>query len=136
MNTHPSRGSRINPTLKVCEHNGVAHASSVKHSWSCLSDLWDSQSNANMITVDCKEGNCLAALLAKMSMFNCYMQQSKTPACHVNLKGIFEGLLPCYCYATKANSRTIRSRVSQLASAGKGEDISELKAHNCMSPKQ
>jgi len=24
---HPSRGSRINPTLKVCEHNRVAHAS-------------------------------------------------------------------------------------------------------------
>ena len=24
---HPSRGSRINPTLKVCEHNQVAHAS-------------------------------------------------------------------------------------------------------------
>ena len=24
---HPFRGSRINPTLKVCEHNRVAHAS-------------------------------------------------------------------------------------------------------------
>jgi len=24
---HPSRGSRINPTLKVCKHNRVAHAS-------------------------------------------------------------------------------------------------------------
>ena len=24
---HPSRGSRIKPTLKVCEHNWVAHAS-------------------------------------------------------------------------------------------------------------
>ena len=24
---HPSRGSRINPTLKVCRHNWVAHAS-------------------------------------------------------------------------------------------------------------
>jgi len=24
---HPSRGSKINPTLKVCEHNRVAHAS-------------------------------------------------------------------------------------------------------------
>jgi len=24
---HPSRGSRIKPTLKVCEHNRVAHAS-------------------------------------------------------------------------------------------------------------
>jgi len=26
---HPSRGSRINPTLKVCEHNRAAHASVV-----------------------------------------------------------------------------------------------------------
>jgi len=25
---HPSRGSRINPTLKVCKHNWVTHASS------------------------------------------------------------------------------------------------------------
>jgi len=24
---HPSRGSRMNPTLKVCEHKRVAHAS-------------------------------------------------------------------------------------------------------------
>ena len=24
---HPSRGSKMNPTLKVCEHNRVAHAS-------------------------------------------------------------------------------------------------------------
>jgi len=24
---HPSRGSRINPTLKLCKHNRVAHAS-------------------------------------------------------------------------------------------------------------
>jgi len=24
---HPSRSSRINPTLKVCEHNRAAHAS-------------------------------------------------------------------------------------------------------------
>jgi len=30
--------------------------SSVRRSWSCLSDLWDSQSNANPITVQCKEG--------------------------------------------------------------------------------
>jgi len=26
---HPSRGSRIKPTLKVCEHNRVAHASPI-----------------------------------------------------------------------------------------------------------
>jgi len=28
---HPSRGSRINPTLKVCEHKRVAHASGYTH---------------------------------------------------------------------------------------------------------
>jgi len=27
VTTHPSRGSRINPTLKVCERNRAAHAS-------------------------------------------------------------------------------------------------------------
>ena len=32
-------------------------STSVRRSWSCLSDLWDSQSNANPITVQCKEGN-------------------------------------------------------------------------------
>jgi len=32
-------------------------SSSVRHSRSWLSDLWDSQSNANPITVQCKEGN-------------------------------------------------------------------------------
>ena len=32
-------------------------SSSVRHSRSCLSDLWDSQSNANPITVQCKVGN-------------------------------------------------------------------------------
>jgi len=62
-----------------------------------------------------------------------YMRQN---ACHRDLKGIFEGLLPCYCYATKANSRKIRSRVSQLASVGKGANMSELQAYNCMLPKQ
>jgi len=31
---------------------------SVRHSWSCLNDLWDSQSNANPMTVQCKEGKC------------------------------------------------------------------------------
>jgi len=34
-----------------------------------------------------------------------------------DLKCIVENLLPCYCYVTKANSRTIRCRVSQPASA-------------------
>jgi len=43
-------------------------------------------------------------------------------AYHRNSKCIFEDLLPCYCYATKANSRTIRSPVSQPASGGKEAD--------------
>ena len=30
---HPSRGSRINPTLKVWEHNRVAHASMAPDNW-------------------------------------------------------------------------------------------------------
>jgi len=35
---HPSRGSRIDPTLKVCKHNRVAHASHViRYSlWKCM----------------------------------------------------------------------------------------------------
>jgi len=47
-------------------------------------------------------------------------------AYHCNFKCIFEDLLPCYCYATKANNRTIRSRVSQPASADK-----EVEKVNC-----
>jgi len=59
------------------------------------------------------------ALPAKLSPFSSYMRQN---AYHPNFKCIFEDLLPCYCYATKANSRTIRSPVSQPASAGKEAD--------------
>ena len=42
----------------------------------------------------------------------------KTPS-YRNLKRTFEDSLPCCCYAIKTNSRTIRSHVSQPASAGK-----------------
>jgi len=38
--------------------------------------------------------------------------------------------------AMKANFRTIRSQVSQPASAGNVEDKSELQAQNCMTPQQ
>ena len=65
----------------------------------------------------------LAALPAKMSALNSLMQQN---ACHRNIKWTFADLLPCYCYAIKTNSRTIRSRLSQPTSAGKGGDMSEL----------
>jgi len=73
--------------------------------------------------------HCLAALPAKMCAFNSFMQQN---ACYRNIKRTFADLLPRYCYAIKTNSRTIRSRLSQPASAGKGRDMSELQAHHCM----
>jgi len=53
-----------------------------------------------------------------MSAFNGYMRQNTY---YRDLKYIFEDLLPCYCYATKAICRTIRSRVSQPASAHKAD---------------
>jgi len=40
-----------------------------------------------------------------------------------NLKCAFEGMLPCYCDATKASSRTIRSRVSQPGFVAEGADF-------------
>ena len=60
------------------------------------------------------------------------VQQSQQNACHRYTKWTFADLLPCYCYAIKTNSRTIRSPRSQPASAGKGGDMSELQAHHCM----
>jgi len=45
--------------------------------------------------------HCLATLPAKKFAFNTYTRQN---AYHRNLKYIFEYLLSCYCYATKANS--------------------------------
>jgi len=41
----------------ACGWKHARSCSSVRYSRSCLSDLWDSQSNANTITVQCKEGN-------------------------------------------------------------------------------
>jgi len=67
----------------------------------------------------------------KMSAFNSHMQKN---AFYSYLKRTFEDLLPCYCYAAKTNDRTICSQVSQPASAGKKADMSELKAHHCMTP--
>jgi len=73
--------------------------------------------------------HCLAALLAKRSAFNSLKQQN---SCYRDINWTFAGLLPRYCYVIKTNSRTILSRLSQLASAGKGRDMSELQAHHCM----
>ena len=64
--------------------------------------------------------HCLTTLPTKMSALNSYMQQSPY---YGDSRCIFEDLLPCYCYATKANSRTIRSRVSQPASASKEANL-------------
>jgi len=55
---------------------------------------------------------------------------------HRDLQRIFEYLLQCYCYATKANSRTVRSRVSPSASAGEEADLVNCNAHNCMLRKE
>ena len=41
-----------------------------------------------------------------------------------------------FCHAIKTNSRTIRSRLSQPASAGKRADMCEQQAHHCMAPEQ
>jgi len=57
------------------------------------------------------------------------MQQN---ACYRNIKWTFADSLPCYCYATKTNRRTIRLRLSQPTIAGKGGDMSELQPHHYM----
>ena len=46
--------------------------------------------------------NCLAALPAKMPVFDSHRRQNTY--CR-NLKWTFEDLLPCYCYAIKVNNR-------------------------------
>jgi len=53
-------------------------------------------------------------------------QQSHAEKCitYRNLKLTFEDSLPCYCYATTRNSRTMRSQVSQCESAGEEMDMS------------
>jgi len=73
--------------------------------------------------------HCLAALPAKMCAFNSLTQQN---TCYRYIEWTFAGLLSRYCYAIKTNSRTICSRLSQTASAGKRRDMSELQAHHCM----
>jgi len=75
--------------------------------------------------------HCLVKLPAKMSALNSHMQQN---AFYRYLKWTFEDLLPCYCEAIKINKRQIRSHVSQPTSAWKKANMSELKAHHCMTP--
>jgi len=61
--------------------------------------------------------------LPKMSAFNSCMRLSTF---YNYLNWTFENLLPGYCYTIETNDRTIRSLVSQPASAGKRVDMSEL----------
>jgi len=78
--------------------------------------------------------HCLAASPAK----DVWGQQphSEKRINYRNLKWTFEGSLPCYCYATKSNSRTMLSQVSQRDSADEGAIMSELQAHYCITPEQ
>ena len=75
-------------------------------------------------------GLCYHLSLTAYTCQDVCVQQSHavTSYCH-NLKWTFENLLPYYCYATKANSRTMRSQVSQsaFALAGKGADLLNCK---------
>jgi len=50
--------------------------------------------------------------------------------CH----NLSEPSLPCYCYAIKANFKTILAQVSQPASAGNVADLVNCKliSHHCM----
>jgi len=41
-----------------------------------------------------------------------------------------------FCYAIKTNNRTIRSQVTQAASAEKGATMTEHQAHDCMTSEQ
>jgi len=79
------------------------------------------------------------ALLAKIpaSLHYCitcqdpYVQQSqaaKHPLPQLEVKPL-KNWLPCYCYAIKANSRTIISQVPQPASAGEWAGISQSRRH-------
>jgi len=52
-----------------------------------------------------------------------------------NLKRTFEDSLPCYCYKTKNNSRTMLLQISQPESAD-GVDMNELQDHYCITPRQ
>jgi len=68
-----------------------------------------------------------------MYAFNSHMQQNTK---YPDLKWTIEDLLSCCCYVIKTNCRTIRSQVVQPASAGGGANMSELRAHHCMTPEQ
>jgi len=72
--------------------------------------------------------SCVPACRYQQSLSPCIICQDvcvqtahhmRQNAYYRNLKWSLEDLLPCYCYTIKTNSRTIRSQVSQPASADK-----------------
>ena len=70
--------------------------------------------------------------LPQMSAFNGHMQQN------TYCRNLSEPLLPCYCYAIKANFKTILPQVSQPASADNPADLVNCKliSHHCAMPEQ
>jgi len=75
----------------------------------------------------------VAVYLPRCVLFNSHMRQN---AFYRYLKWNFEDLLPCYCYAMKTYSRKNHWPVWPPASATLGTDMSELQAHQCITPKQ
>jgi len=58
-------------------------SSSVRDSWSCLSDLWDSQSTANPMTVQCKEGKWyFTKLCCNMNLAMCNLPSNMKSSSH------------------------------------------------------
>ena len=70
--------------------------------------------------------------LSKMSEVNSHMRKSVLTIVNRDLKWTSEHLLPCYCYATKSNSRTTRLQVSWSFESADWVDMSELQAHHCI----
>jgi len=74
--------------------------------------------------------HCLAALSAKMTALSSLMQPN---AHYRNLKWTFEDFFRVLSRPTVEQSAL---KFRNPASAGKGTDLSELQAHNCMIPGQ
>jgi len=66
---HPSRGSRIKPTLKVCEHNWVAHASNAPS--------------------ECAQMHSTTRPFAQWNLILAHLQHSKTLEKHENKDKLF-----------------------------------------------
>jgi len=71
----------------------------------------------------------LSELTVSLHHLNTRMRQN---TCYRNLKWTRGDSLPCYCYAIKANSRTMYTQVSQLASADRQSSGYELTANSSL----